>query len=408
MRPSRNCPSSPDFSLLYCQHTFYTHPTVHCHPANLEISPFGCLTGFSSRNPSHCCGLQPREELCSYPDFPPLPRSRRVTSKAPRFQHRFSTFRTKSRYPLLRTLVSFFKAQLLEGIILHFLYVASAIAQVVLYRVIISYLIPFYRSNYDVHSFAYGVALLTASTAGVFGGQIFKTRAYYVMSMAGGEMHTLLASSIALKSLESSTSARRISKREDEVDEEGHHSRWSIGAILNIANTDAERIQLGMRQMNEAWPIFAMGPMVGGLSFWVIGWPGWAALGLMYVLQIPTAFMIRSIKKLRIRINEETHSRVSTVNDLITGIRLLKTMAWEDIYFKFLRDVRHREVELNKSKIKLNSAILSVAGYAVRGPAVLAVALWSINNTIGLEHSAELLTMVRSSSDKPPSGRHHY
>lgn len=123
-------------------------------------------------------------------------------------------------------------------------------------------------------------------------------------------------------------------------------------------------------------------------------WPGWAALGIVYLMLTPVYPMLRTLSKLRARINAETDNRVSIVNDLITGIRLLKAYAWEDVYFEFLREVRHREIKLNKSKTRVASGLQSVAGYAGRAPALVAVALYSLNHPLNLDQSANVLCLV--------------
>ena len=115
--------------------------------------------------------------------------------------------------------------------------------------------------------------------------------------------------------------------------------------------------------------------MVIGLSYWLIGWPGVADFSVAIVFLIPVIPLVRSLSRLRVRLNAATDIRVNKVNDLVIGIRLLKAFAWEDIYGHIVRKVRHREAKLNKVRIQRSGFVAVLSECTGRASPILGVGL---------------------------------
>ena len=296
-------------------------------------------------------------------DFPELDRKRKVSDRTAAFERPFRKLRgedgdgvgdgrgkkRKSRFPLLFALLTVFRGEIVEGLLCNLVGVWMIVSQVLLYKIIMEYLIHFYQHSDPVpnHSYSEGVAYMFASASTIFIYSLLDIRGHFILSIVGGEMRTLVAAAVTRKSLVISPLARRrapeshsevdtlkekteadLRGEEQRAEEKEAESELSAGTVLNLVNTDAERIQIGMRRLNKAWPVVVGIPLIMAYSYWLIGWPGPTSSSIVICLLFPVIPLVRALSRLRIRLNVATDIRVSKVNDLVTGIRLLKAYAW--------------------------------------------------------------------------------
>ena len=98
--------------------------------------------------------------------------------------------------------------------------------------------------------------------------------------------------------------------------------------------------------------------------------------------------------RIRVKANIESDDRVKHVNDLVSGIRLLKACAWEYIYFDFLKNMRFRETSLNKRKMVISAWLMLISYFARYFPMFFSVALFTIGHPLRLDNSALILCVV--------------
>lgn len=333
-------------------------------------------------------------------DFPVLAQKKRAEPKLVRFHALFAQYRTQgSAYPLARTLFSIFKWQIFQGLACASCWGLVVLSHVLLYKVLMEYFARFYdKKGSKHHQYGEGVLYILASSAVIFLAAVLQTRGIYAMTMAGSEIRTVVAAAVAQKSIHISPLARRqiLSKgkkeqtdalAEKELMSDGHAIEnpeeeeaehvWTAGTVLNLVNTDTNRIQQAFMNFNRLLAAFIMLPLLMGLSYWLIDWPGIASHGLILVLLPPLVIMVRSSAKLRVRINIITDVRVTKVNDLMNGIRLLKSYAWEDIYAQSVRKIRYREAHLNHKRLFVSAIVAMCSEYMARGAPLIGVALYA-------------------------------
>lgn len=357
--------------------------------------------------------------------FSPLSKTRHVADKTVAFNDAFAYFRghvtskrrsrAVSRFPLLRALFAVFKVHLAYGMSLTALYVIVAIGQIILFKPILEYLAKFYHADpqtVSAPSLGYGVGLVAASAALVFITYLLKTRSYYAMCVVGGEMRTILAAALTVKGFSISPLAQKPSisskkagspnvdrdsefvKKRSGDNGDSEEPGWTVGTMLSLVNTDTERIQYAMKNLNETWSAYLMLLILGPLSYWLIGWPTFAAMGCAIILSLPLLPMLRHMSKIRVRINAATDARVTRVSDLVSGIRLLKMCAWEDVYADLVRDIRQQEVKLNASRIRWAAGSFMCCTQVGRAPVLLAFGLYSLNSNFSSAGSLSTLVFM--------------
>lgn len=351
--------------------------------------------------------------------FPLLSQKRHAAHRIQQFDTAFACFRglapkkngkyRTSRHPFLRALLHTLRAQIIEGCLSSVLWAGVAIGHILMYRVLIRYLIAFYLADgsFERHTYGRGALYVLASATMAFVASFFQTRALQALSLAGGEAQTLVSAIVINKSLVISPLARRehaqrqttlerlpedLSAADGGRDEDC--SRWSEGTVLNLLNTDAERVKLGFGESLFALVSLCAMPMVVGLSYWLIGWAGLASFALAIPCIGGIVLLVRSLVRVRTQINAATDLRVTKVNDLLHGIRLLKAYVWEDIYADLVRDIRNRESRLNQSRLVRGSGVTVLSKYMSTGPAFVALAILASKNKLGIQSSPDILTLA--------------
>jgi len=380
-------------------------------------------------------------------DVPKLNPRRSVDIKAPVMKSYFENYqKTKKSRPLFRALVRTYWRDFTFALGCEFIGVHIRLTNVVLLRLIVIYLIDcstaIRTGNGGGPSLGHGVGLIAASTGLLWLSGTFRVHAENRMNILGGQVRTLLISTMFQKSMSISSIAKKpvredqskksvfrrwISKFEDRKETETtaavqsreqsgfgfQSSSWTEGETIQLMNTDSERIELAIANLNRAWPVLVCLPYVLGMSWWVSGWPGITATALC-ILCIPVTLMtVVIIRKLQIKTNKATDARVTFVNDLINGIRLLRSVfsdkrekvslmicrifGWEDIYLKKLIPIRNSELKPQKYSAFVRGVLAMEGLFIVRAASLIAFVLFSINNNINkTENIVPLLDILKN------------
>ena len=112
------------------------------------------------------------------------------------------------------------------------------------------------------------------------------------------------------------------------------------GNIISLISNDVQRMELAPRVIFSS--------SLSGFEFvaaiclllYLIGWQALIGVGFLMAL-IPCVIEISSVcARLRQETAEVADRRISLMNELVTGIRALKTHAWEENYREKIEEVR--------------------------------------------------------------------
>jgi ATP-binding cassette subfamily C (CFTR/MRP) protein 4 len=140
----------------------------------------------------------------------------------------------------------------------------------------------------------------------------------------------------------------------------------TIGKIVNLASNDVQRLDLTFFFTSYliAAPINILIVLV---LLWVyigLGPSSLAGIGLM-VLQIPIQLLLgHAYSKLRTASAKQTDSRVKIMNEVISGIRVIKMYGWEYAFKRLISKIRRKEsilVTLAAMARAITSAFLVVS-----------------------------------------------
>ena len=128
------------------------------------------------------------------------------------------------------------------------------------------------------------------------------------------------------------------------------------GEIVNLMSVDAQKISDLLPYLNMLWSA----PLQIGVAIYflyqILGAPVFAGLGTMIALIPINGFSAAITRKLQMKMMKQKDVRVKKMNELLSGMKILKLYAWEPSFMKEVVDIRN--VELG---ILLNIGYLSAA-----------------------------------------------
>ncbi|EDV27234.1 uncharacterized protein TRIADDRAFT_23227, partial [Trichoplax adhaerens] len=154
--------------------------------------------------------------------------------------------------------------------------------------------------------------------------------AYFSAYRVGSQLRTVLSAAVYRKTLNLSS---------------GAVSQITIGRIVNILANDMLKFNDVTKYLHYLW----IGTLVG-IAMIVVLWlqVGFAALGviiaLIFILALKT-YIASLLAKERLRYLRYADERIKIMNEIITGMRVIKMYAWEKPFSKIVTHVRGKEIK---------------------------------------------------------------
>ncbi|CAD7079877.1 unnamed protein product [Hermetia illucens] len=163
---------------------------------------------------------------------------------------------------------------------------------------------------------------------------------FHRMFIVGLRIRTSLISSIYRKALIISNSARKES---------------TVGEIVNLMAVDAQRFMDLTTYLNMIWSA----PLQIGLALYflwdILGPSVFAGLAVMIILIPINGFIANKIKGLQIKQMKNKDERVKLMNEVLSGMKVLKLYAWEPSFEKQVLNIRDKEIDVLKRTAYLNA-----------------------------------------------------
>ncbi|KAJ3098524.1 hypothetical protein HDU97_003943 [Phlyctochytrium planicorne] len=134
-------------------------------------------------------------------------------------------------------------------------------------------------------------------------------------------------------------------KEKKEEEKEPEKEDASIGKIVTLMSVDAERIREFMSYSHRSFcqNIVSTVLSVTGLIY-VLGWPALAGLTIVLISGPASGFVGSWLNKVQDEMMASTDKRVNIVNEMLSGIRIIKYFAWERFFEKKIQEARKTEL----------------------------------------------------------------
>lgn len=163
---------------------------------------------------------------------------------------------------------------------------------------------------------------------------------FHRMFLVGLRMRTALIAAIYRKALRMSNSARKES---------------TVGEIVNLMSVDAQRFMDVTAYINMIWS--APLQIILALYFlWKILGPSvLSGLAVMIILIPVNALLAGKVRNLQIKQMKNKDERVKLMNEVLSGIKVLKLYAWEPSFEEQILKIRNKEIKVLKEAAYLNA-----------------------------------------------------
>lgn len=229
------------------------------------------------------------------------------------------------------------------------------------------YRIVNYIQNPESGSLYYGLALLLGMLGCSLVKAVIDGQMYFLGRRSGIRLRSILIGEIYSKSLKrvSSASSNNSNSTDGSPDQQA-----SLGKIVTLMSVDAERVLMFICYAHQLMIETPMSTFIAIASlFSVLGWS--AVSGILVILI--TSPLGGHIGKTISRIQEEamanTDKRVSIMNEILQGIRIIKYFAWEKRFAEKVNEAREQEL---KSIVKLWGAYIAFGTIGYGGGLVVA------------------------------------
>ncbi|XP_066253825.1 multidrug resistance-associated protein 1-like isoform X2 [Euwallacea similis] len=209
----------------------------------------------------------------------------------------------------------------------------------------------------------------------------------------GLRTRTSLISCIYRKALRISNSARK---------------NKTVGEIVNLMASDAERFQEFAIHLPLTWSA----PLEITLAIYFlwqeIGVASLAGVALLILLIPVNIQIVRRTRSLQIKQMKEKDERLKMMNEILTGIKVLKLYAWETSFENIVKKIRFKEIRTMLKAAYLNAIsqfIWNCAPFAVAFATFLVYVLIDENNVLDASKafvSLALINLVRMPMNQIP------
>ncbi|EYB87409.1 hypothetical protein Y032_0263g589 [Ancylostoma ceylanicum] len=132
--------------------------------------------------------------------------------------------------------------------------------------------------------------------------------------------------------------------------------KTTVGHMVNLLSTDINKFDMGFIFLHYMWvsPLLLI-----AYSYYLwqeIGPSSFAGFGALVVLIPIQGYFSRQMGRCRREIAARTDKRISIMNEILNGIRVIKMYAWEGAFSEVVADLRRREM----SKVRANAVFQSL------------------------------------------------
>lgn len=174
---------------------------------------------------------------------------------------------------------------------------------------------------------------------------ILSTQHLQRIFLVGMKVKTSLIATIYKKSLRLSCAARK---------------KYTVGEIVNLMSVDADRF-VDKLVVNTIWS----GPIQISLAIYFL----WQILGVatlagvitMIIFLLLNAWLVHKNRDLQVKLLKNRDIRVKLINEVLSGIKVLKLYSWETSFEKNIFQIRKKEVKFLGTYAYIQAGIMFVS-----------------------------------------------
>lgn len=250
-----------------------------------------------------------------------------------KLRYQLATGETRQHNHVLKVLFSLYWPRLILAVILKLIHDLLQFATPILLKLVLEYMgtpAPLW------HGLFYASMFLVIPTVQ----SIALGKYFYVMQVMGSQVRSMIMSAVYRKSLLLSGNSR---------------IETTSGQIVNLMAVDSQRFQDLLMYINMIWsaPFQIIVTII--LLYRELGWPVFAGVACLILLLPCNTFLASRVKAFQMRVMKTKDERIKQVNEILSGIKVLKLYAWENSFIASLFSYRNREIRFLTRIMTLDS-----------------------------------------------------
>ncbi|XP_068732803.1 multidrug resistance-associated protein 1-like isoform X2 [Montipora capricornis] len=167
-------------------------------------------------------------------------------------------------------------------------------------------------------------------------------QALHISFTTAMRVHTSVIGAVYTKALSLSHLSRRIS---------------TAGEMVNLMTVDAQRVMTLVETLNQLWSAPLQICVAVYFLYVTMGVAVMAGVGMLLLL-IPLNLLIaRLVRKIQVKQLKRSDERIKLMNEILSGIKVLKLYAWEESFIAKITAIRNKELHHLTKSIYLNAAV---------------------------------------------------
>eukprot|EP00639_Heterosigma_akashiwo_P019445 CAMPEP_0206389564 /NCGR_PEP_ID=MMETSP0294-20121207/18026_1 /ASSEMBLY_ACC=CAM_ASM_000327 /TAXON_ID=39354 /ORGANISM="Heterosigma akashiwo, Strain CCMP2393" /LENGTH=335 /DNA_ID=CAMNT_0053841651 /DNA_START=107 /DNA_END=1110 /DNA_ORIENTATION=- len=135
-------------------------------------------------------------------------------------------------------------------------------------------------------------------------------------------------------------------------------SSYSIGELTNLVAVDAQIIKDFISYFHLTWATILQVIVSVMLLFWVLGYSAFFGMGFL-LISVPLSKLTgKKLKEYQENLMKRKDERMSVMNEVLTGIRIIKMFAWEQDFSEKIHSCRKAEIGQLKWYLYTNAVII--------------------------------------------------
>ncbi|XP_055606101.1 ATP-binding cassette sub-family C member 4-like isoform X1 [Uranotaenia lowii] len=188
----------------------------------------------------------------------------------------------------------------------------------------------YFRRQSDItreQAIYYAVAMIAAKAASI----VMENQYSILTCLTGFRNKIALCSLVYRKSLRLSHSAL---------------GETSPGKVVNLMSNDIARFEMAALMVSYLWssPVLAIVVLV--LLYYEVGWAGPLGMVVVFLATPLQSLLGKTVSKLRMQTAFKTDERVRLMDEIISGINVIKLYAWEKPFAKLISEARRAELRI--------------------------------------------------------------
>ncbi|XP_063223831.1 ATP-binding cassette sub-family C member 4-like [Bacillus rossius redtenbacheri] len=141
----------------------------------------------------------------------------------------------------------------------------------------------------------------------------------------------------------------------------------TTGQIVNLMSNDVNRFDRAFLMLHYVWILPIQTVIIMYFLWQFVGVASLVGVGALFLQSVPAqGYMGKLTSKLRLKIAVRTDERVKLMNEIISGIQVIKMYAWEKPFEKMVAFARRREINIVKQAFYLRGVYFSAMVFTER------------------------------------------